>query len=61
MSRIKTYPPPTCPKCGAQMKLKRPKDGQSWEPFWGCSEFPDCKGTVNIDEDGNPEVDEWGK
>ena len=30
-----------CPKCGAPMKARRGKDG----PFYGCSTYPDCKGT----------------
>lgn len=47
---IKTKPAPWCPEDGAIMKLRRPKPGQSWEPFWGCSQFPACKGTRQIDE-----------
>jgi len=31
------------------MVLRRPKPGQSWDAFWGCNRFPDCKGTMNID------------
>ena len=33
-----------CPKCGAEMKQRNGKNG----PFWGCSNYPDCKGIVNI-------------
>ena len=37
---------PKCPKCGADMvERKRKSDGQ---PFWGCSNFPRCRGIVNI-------------
>jgi len=32
---------PACPKCKAPMKLRTGKDGQ----FWGCSGYPECKGT----------------
>lgn len=56
---IKTHPVPYCPQCGAQMKLRRPKKHQSWEPFWGCSEYPECQGKRNIDpETGEAESDE---
>ncbi|HTP64854.1 MAG TPA: AAA domain-containing protein, partial [Geobacteraceae bacterium] len=33
-----------CPKCGANMVLRRGKYGR----FYGCSIFPSCKGTVNL-------------
>jgi len=37
---------PACPKCGAFMlKRHRRSDGKA---FWGCSRYPDCKGTKNI-------------
>jgi len=56
---IKTHPAPYCPECGAQMKLRRPKSGQDWRPFWGCSRYPGCKGNRNIDpETGEAESDE---
>lgn len=38
---------PACPKCGQPMFLriarKGPKAGQ---PFWGCSGYPNCRGTL---------------
>ena len=30
-----------CPDCGSEMKSRTGKFGV----FWGCSRFPDCKGT----------------
>lgn len=33
--------PPTCPKCEADMVLRNSQRGQ----FWGCSTYPDCRGT----------------
>lgn len=39
-------PTPTCPKCNAKM-LQR-KRGSDGAPFWGCSKFPACRGTRNI-------------
>ena len=41
-------PSPLCPRCGAQMVLRaRKSDGQ---PFYGCSEYPKCKGVVKVQE-----------
>lgn len=56
---IQLEPVPCCPaECGSQMVLRRPKDWQDWDPFWGCQLFPDCRGTRNIGPDGKPEHDE---
>ena len=35
---------PKCPKCGANMKLR--KEGQ-WGPWYSCSRYPQCKGSMN--------------
>lgn len=38
---------PSCPLCGAPMKLKRPwKMNHTWKPFWGCTQFQTkgCRG-----------------
>jgi hypothetical protein len=59
MAGIQTEPRPHCPECGAVMVLHRPKPGDTWDPFWGCSKFRQgCRGTRNIAEDGTPEDDE---
>ena len=44
-----------CPQCKSPMQRKEGKLG----PFWGCSNFPKCKATLN-DVNGKPssEVDE---
>ena len=55
---IQTKPEPSCPDCGAKMVLRKPKKGQYWEPFWGCMDYPDCKGTREIMADGRPEEDD---
>lgn len=55
---IRTKPEPYCPKCGARMILRRPRNQQQWRPFWGCPMFPDCDGKRQIDDDGLPEQDE---
>ena len=37
---------PVCPNCGKPMVLRTARKGQkAGQPFWGCSGFPDCKGT----------------
>ncbi|WP_421555540.1 DNA topoisomerase III [Pseudomonas kitaguniensis] len=38
---------PGCPKCNASMLRRKGKSG----PFWSCSRYPDCKGTVSISKD----------
>ena len=38
---------PSCPKCSAPMRLRKPKPGDNWKAFWGCSKFrvTNCKGS----------------
>ena len=50
---IRTSPVPTCDECGAQMVLRTNRSTQ--EKFWGCSQYPNCKFTLNIGFDGEPE------
>lgn len=38
---------PMCPKCGSHMKER---NGRNKTKFWGCSNYPNCKGTRNINE-----------
>ena len=41
-AREKDLPPsPECPQCGKPMRQRSSAKGR----FWGCSAFPDCKGT----------------
>jgi len=56
IGNIKTKPEPYCPECGEKCILKLPRPDQTWEPFWGCSDFPKCRGSVNIGEDGLPVI-----
>ncbi|WP_053158141.1 DNA topoisomerase III [Pseudomonas sp. Pf153] len=35
---------PVCPICNASMRRRNGKSG----PFWSCSHYPDCKGTLPI-------------
>ena len=40
---------PPCPQCGAQMALRTAKTGKNaGSQFWGCTKYPDCKGTTPI-------------
>ena len=41
--------PPPCPKCGALTTLRSAKGGQTpGSQFWGCTRYPDCKGTIPV-------------
>lgn len=45
----RTDPLPKCPKCGALMALRTAKAGKNQgSQFWGCTSYPDCKGTVAV-------------
>lgn len=37
---------PHCPKCDAEMSRRRNRE--SGDPFWGCSGYPMCRGTLPI-------------
>jgi ssDNA-binding Zn-finger/Zn-ribbon topoisomerase 1 len=39
-----------CAECGFPMVLRTSRYGK----FWGCSQFPECKGTHGAHEDGRP-------
>ena len=36
---------PKCPQCGAPTRLRRTRKDN--KPFWGCTEYPACRGLVN--------------
>lgn len=41
--------PPACPKCGGLMALRTAKAGKTpGRQFWGCTGYPECKGTVAV-------------
>jgi ribosomal protein S27E len=31
--------PPKCPKCDSPMRFIKPKKGQTWKAFWGCTKY----------------------
>jgi ssDNA-binding Zn-finger/Zn-ribbon topoisomerase 1 len=39
---------PNCPKCGSPMRLIKPKRGQPWKAFWGCTKYRStgCRGSI---------------
>ena len=42
---------PSCPKCGIPMVLRQVKKGpRKGEEFWGCPNFPKCRGTRDLDQ-----------
>ena len=41
---------PACPRCGEVMVRRIAKQGRNaGKPFWGCTTFPRCRGTVPIE------------
>jgi len=42
---IKVPQGPACPQCGAPTRQRTDKSG----PFWSCSRYPDCKGTLQVE------------
>ncbi len=42
---IKIPQGPACPQCGASTRQRSGKSG----PFWSCSKYPDCKGTLPVE------------
>lgn len=44
----------SCPKCGSEMKPRKSRYGI----FLGCSNYPECKGIINIPKKGEPLPDE---
>ena len=42
---------PVCEKCGANMVLRTGQTGErKGKKFWGCSNYPACRWTKNIEE-----------
>jgi restriction system protein len=40
---------PDCPKCGSVMVLREARRGANvGQKFWGCPNFPKCRGTRNL-------------
>jgi hypothetical protein len=40
---------PFCPRCGSQMVLRKARTGvHAGNNFWGCGDYPRCKGILNV-------------
>lgn len=50
---------PACPQCGKPMALRTARKGQrAGSQFWGCSGYPECRGTRPLDaSDGSDRFD----
>jgi four helix bundle suffix protein len=46
---------PTCPACGRPMRRRTAAKGpHAGQPFWGCSGYPDCRGTKAMSDKADP-------
>jgi four helix bundle suffix protein len=44
-------PAPACPRCGKPMVQRMARSGpQAGGAFWGCSAYPECKGTRAVEK-----------
>ena len=48
VNAVSLDPAPQCPLCGKPMRRRKSAKG----PFWGCSGFPECKGSRPIGPEG---------
>jgi ATP-dependent DNA helicase RecQ len=49
-SNDKTTPEPPCPLCGSRMVQRTARKGpNAGNDFWGCSTYPDCRGSRDIE------------
>jgi restriction system protein len=47
---------PACPRCGQPMVKRIARKGpRANQPFWGCSGYPDCKGTLEVNPPKKPD------
>lgn len=50
-ARAKIENAPTCPNCGKPMTRRKAATGKhAGKEFWGCSGYPECMGTINMDK-----------
>jgi ssDNA-binding Zn-finger/Zn-ribbon topoisomerase 1 len=41
-----------CPKCGSNMVIRTARKGvNAGNKFWGCTQFPQCKGVTSYVKD----------
>jgi len=39
---------PVCPNCGSPTRLRKTRQGN--KPFWGCADYPACRGIVDFQD-----------
>lgn len=45
---------PSCPLCGKSMRQRTAGNGRNaGRPFWGCSAYPECRGTLEVGEESD--------
>lgn len=45
---------PSCPQCGGEMRKRiAGKGSNAGKPFWGCSGYPACQGTLEVESGHN--------
>ena len=50
--RAATHEVPICARCGARMVLRTGQSGaRKGQKFWGCSNYPVCRYTKNMDDE----------
>jgi ATP-dependent DNA helicase RecQ len=53
---------PKCPNCGSDMVLRTARRGpNAGNQFWGCSDYPSCKGTQDLDGQHDGEIKPAGQ
>lgn len=49
VARARDSTPPSCPRCGASMIQRVARRGaNAGYEFWGCSQYPSCRGTLDL-------------
>jgi len=49
-ARAKNENAPACPNCGKPMTIRKAATGRNaGREFWGCTGYPECKGTKKVD------------
>ncbi len=44
---MSAYPDTDCPECGGKMVSR--SNASTGQKFWGCADYPKCRGTRNTD------------
>jgi ssDNA-binding Zn-finger/Zn-ribbon topoisomerase 1 len=57
---FRVAPAPKCPRCASTMRLRRPREHDNWFPFWGCSAWPQCTATLEIEIEDSAQMNLLG-